>query len=154
MLGAAHVYLWGGKLLSQYDVTDWKAFATQLSLGGDDDTVGTVGRHIFSQLNTEAQDVVRDIVRADYSSNYSRNVVSRALSEQLEKPDFYNPSAWTEISLCTGNRKVDFAGRNHTIASRNLQTQLSATLRRVPRHTTASRRVGGWSLSEIAGAVC
>ena len=27
LLGAAHVYLWGGKLLSQYDVTDWNKFA-------------------------------------------------------------------------------------------------------------------------------
>ena len=97
LLGAAHVYLWGGKLLSRYDVTDWKAFATKLSLGGDKNTVGTVGKHIFLQLNIEAQDVVRDMARADYSSNYSRRVVSRALSEHLEKPDFYNASTWAEI---------------------------------------------------------
>ena len=30
LLGAAHVYLWGGKLLSQYDVTDWNKFAIKL----------------------------------------------------------------------------------------------------------------------------
>ena len=106
LLGAAHVYLWGGKLLSQYDVTDWKAFATKLSLGGDDETVGAVGKHIFSQLNTEAQDVVRDMARADYSSNYSQNVVSRALSEQLEKPDFYNASAWAEIPFAPETEKL------------------------------------------------
>ena len=106
LLGAAHVYLWGGKLLSQYDVTDWKAFATKLSLGGDDDTVGAVGKHIFWQLNTEAQDVVRDMTRADYSSNYSRRVVSRALSEQLEKPDFYNASAWAEIPFAPETEKL------------------------------------------------
>ena len=29
LLGAAHIYLWGGKLLSQYDVTDWKARSPQ-----------------------------------------------------------------------------------------------------------------------------
>ena len=34
LLGAAHIYLWGGKLLSQYDVTDWKTFATRLSGDG------------------------------------------------------------------------------------------------------------------------
>ena len=106
LLGAAHVYLWGGKLLSQYDVTDWKAFATKLSLGGDKNTVGTVGKHIFSQLNIEAQDVVRDMARADYSSNYSRNVVSRAISEQLEKPDFYNASVWAEISFAPETEKL------------------------------------------------
>ena len=93
LLGAAHVYLWGGKLLSEYDVTDWKAFATRLS--GD----GKVAKQIFSHLNTEAQGVVRDMARADYSANYSRRVVSRALSEQLEKPDFYDAPAWTGISL-------------------------------------------------------
>ena len=93
LLGAAHVYLWGGKLLSEYDVTDWKAFATRLS--GD----GKVAKQIFSHLNTEAQGVVQDMARADYSANHSRRVVSRALSEQLEKPDFYNTSAWAEISL-------------------------------------------------------
>ena len=31
LLGAAHIYLWGGKLLSQYDVTDWQTLATKLS---------------------------------------------------------------------------------------------------------------------------
>ena len=99
LLGAAHIYLWGGKLLSQYDVTDWKAFATKLSLGTDENTTGIVGQHIFSQLNTEAQKVVQGMARADYSSNYSRRVVSRALSEQLEKHDFYNASVWAGISL-------------------------------------------------------
>ena len=100
LLGAAHVYLWDGTLLSQYDVTDWKAFATRLS--GD----GQVAKHIFSQLNTEAQEVVRDMARTDYSSNYSRRVVSRALSEQLEKPDFYDASVWTEISLGAETEKL------------------------------------------------
>ncbi|MCE2415973.1 hypothetical protein J4G07_18480 [Candidatus Poribacteria bacterium] len=99
LLGAAHVYLWGGKLLSQYDVTDWKAFATKLSLGSNEGTVGGIGKRIFSQLDAEVQDVVRDMARADYSSNYSRRVASRALSEQLENTEFYNASVWSEISL-------------------------------------------------------
>ena len=99
LLGAAHIYLWGGKLLSQYDVTDWKSFATILSLGADENTTEIVGKHIFSQLNTEAQEVVQNIAGTGYSSNYSRNVVCRALSEQLEKPDFYNVSVWSEILL-------------------------------------------------------
>ncbi len=97
LLGAAHVYLWGGKLLSEYDVTDWKAFATRLS--GDGNTIGTVEKYIFSQLNTDAQEVVQDMAQVGYSSNYSRRVVSRALSEQLEKPDFYDAPAWTGIPL-------------------------------------------------------
>lgn len=99
LLGAAHVYLWGGKLLSQYDVTDWKAFATKLSLGADEGTVEAVGKLIFSRLNTETQEVIQDMAAADYSSHHSRRVVSRSLSEQLEKPDFYDPSAWAGIPL-------------------------------------------------------
>ena len=106
LLGAAHVYLWGGKLLSQYDVTDWKAFATELSFADDETTVGTVRKLIFSQLNTEAQEALRDVARADYSSNNSRRVVSRAISEQLEKPDFYNASAWTGMPPAPETEKL------------------------------------------------
>ena len=99
LLGAAHIYLWGGQLLSQYDVTDWKAFAAKLSRGSDERTTETVKTHIFSRLNTEAKETVRDIVQATHPSNYGRRVVSRAISEQLEKPSFYNPSAWKGIPL-------------------------------------------------------
>ena len=89
LLGAAHIYLWGGKLLSQYDVTDWKAFATKLH---SDDKVAT-------QLNTEAQKAIREIAQSAHASKYSRRVVSRAISEHLEKQDFYNPSAWAAVLL-------------------------------------------------------
>ena len=111
LLGAAHVYLWGGKLLSEYDVKDWKAFATRLS--GDGNTIGTVEKYIFSQLNTDAQEVVQDMAQVGYSSNYSRRVVSRALSEQLEKPDFYDAPAWTGIRL---------APETETLVSRDVST--------------------------------
>jgi hypothetical protein len=91
LLGAAHVYLWGGKLLSQYDVTDWQRFATRLS--GD----GKVATQIWAQLNAEARNAIREIAQSAHASKYVRRVVSRAISEQLEKPDFYNPIIWTEI---------------------------------------------------------
>ena len=91
LLGAAHVYLWGGKLLSQYDVTDWQRFATRLS--GD----GKVATQIWAQLNAEARKAIREIAQSAHASKYVRRVVSRAISEQLEKPDFYNPTIWTEI---------------------------------------------------------
>ena len=100
LLGAAHIYLWGGKLLSQYDVTDWKAFATRLS--GD----GKIAKQIWTQLNTEAQEAIREIDQSAHASNYSRRVVNRAISEQLEKPDFYNPSIWTEIPLTSEIEKL------------------------------------------------
>ena len=100
LLGAAHVYLWGGKLLSEYDVTDWKRLATRLS--GD----SAVAKRIWTQLSTEAQEIVRDITQSDYASNYSQRVVSRALSEQLEKSDFYDTSAWTGIPLAPETEKL------------------------------------------------
>ena len=93
LLGAAHIYLWGGKLLSQYDVTDWKAFATKLS--GDTE----VAKRIWTQLNVEARKAILEIVQVDYPSKYSLRVVSRAISEQLEKQRFYDPIIWTEIPL-------------------------------------------------------
>ena len=100
LLGAAHIYLWGGKLLSEYDVTDWKKFATRLSGNG------TLAKQVWTQLNTEAQEIVRDITQSDYSANYSRRVVSRAISEQLEKPDFYDASVWTGISPSPETEKL------------------------------------------------
>ena len=100
LLGAAHVYLWGGKLLSRYDVTDWKAFATGLS----DDS--EIARQIWMQLNAEAREAVQDIAQSTRPFKYSLRVVSRALSEQLEKKDFYNPSLWTEIPLTSEVEKL------------------------------------------------
>ena len=95
LIGAAHVYLWGGKLLSQYDVIDWKAFATKLSGNGE------VAKQIWTQLNVEVQEAIREIAKSDYPSKYSLRIVSRALSEQLEKLSFYDPAIWTGVSLTT-----------------------------------------------------
>ncbi len=100
LLGAAHIYLWGGKLFSQYDVTDWQTFATRLS---SDSRVAT---QMWTQLNAEARKAMREIVQVDYPSKYSLRVVSRAISEQLEKPDFYNPTLWTEIPLTSETEKL------------------------------------------------
>ena len=102
LLGAAHVYLWGGKLLSQYDVTDWKAFATRLS--GD----GKVAQQIWAELSTETRKAVREIAQSTYPSNYVLRVVSRGLSEQLEKPDFYNASLWIGIPFASETEKLIF----------------------------------------------
>ncbi|MCG9130733.1 glycoside hydrolase [Candidatus Poribacteria bacterium] len=93
LLGAAHVYLWGGKLLSEYDVTDWKTFATRLS--GD----SSVAKQIWAQLNAEMREAIREVVQSDYPSKYSLRVVSRAISGQLEKHNFYEPSVWTAVPL-------------------------------------------------------
>ena len=93
LLGAAHVYLWGGKLLSEHDVTDWKAFATRLS---SDSKIAT---RVWTQLNTEVQEALPEIVQSNYASKYVRRVVTRAISEQLEKQDFYDPSLWAGIPL-------------------------------------------------------
>ena len=106
LLGAAHVYLWGGNLLSQYDVTDWKTFATKLSRGGDEWTAKAVEEHIFSRLNTEAQTAVQNIAQSVHPSNSILRVVSRAISKQLEKPGFYKPYAWTGISFSSETEKL------------------------------------------------
>ena len=100
LLGAVHIYLWGGKLLSQYDVTDWKAFATKLR--GD----SGVAKQIWARLNAAARKAIREIVQVDYPSKYSLRVVSRAISEQLEKQNFYEPSLWTEIPVTSETKKL------------------------------------------------
>ena len=100
LLGAAHVYLWNGKLLSQYDVTDWKAFATRLR--GD----GEIAKQIWAELSTEIQKAVREIAQSAYPSNYVLRVVSRALSEHLERTEFYNAAAWAGIPLASETEKL------------------------------------------------
>ena len=100
LLGAVHVYLWGGKLLSQYDVTDWQTLATRLS--GD----SKIARQMWTQLNTEARKAIREIAQSAHASKYIRRGVSRAISEQLEKPDFYNPTLWTEIPVTSETEKL------------------------------------------------
>ncbi len=113
LLGAAHVYLWGGKLLSRYDVTDWKAFARKLSRGSNERAADTVEGRIFSRLNAESKKAVQEIVQSDHTSNYIQRIVCRAISRQLEKPNFYNPDAWTGISL---------ASETEALLSRKLST--------------------------------
>ena len=100
LLGAAHVYLWGGKLLSEHDVTDWKTFAIRLK---SDSKIAT---RIRAQLNTETREALQEIVQSDYASKYVRRVVSRAISEQLEKQNFYDPSLWAEIPLTSETEKL------------------------------------------------
>lgn len=100
LLGAAHVYLWGGKLLSEHDVTDWKTLATTLE--GDHQ----IATRVREQLNTETREALQEIAQSDYTSKYVRRVVSRAISEQLEKRDFYEPSLWTEIPLTSETEKL------------------------------------------------
>lgn len=100
LLGAAHAYVWGGKLLNEHDVTDWKAFAIRLK---SDNKIAT---RIWAQLNAETREVIQEIVQSDYPSKYIRRVVSRAISEQLEKQDFYKPALWTEIPLTSETEKL------------------------------------------------
>ncbi len=100
LLGAAHAYVWGGKLLSEHDVTDWKTFATKLKSNSK------IATRIWTQLNTETREALQEIVQTDYPSKYIRRVVSRAISEQLEKRDFYEPSLWTEIPLTSETEKL------------------------------------------------
>ena len=143
LLGAAHVYVWGGKLLSEHDVTDWKTFATRLI--GD--------TRIWTRLSAETREALQEIVQSDYPSKYVRRVVSRAISEQLEKRDFYDPSLWTE---------TPFTSEEEQLISRDVSTlSLPELYRRncllfyaafsdLLRH---SRRMGRRSLGEAAGAI-
>ncbi len=93
LLGAAHVYLWGGKLFSQYDVTDWQTFATRLS--GE----SGVAKQVWAQLDAEVREAIREIAQSAHASKYVRRVVSRAISVQLENQNFYEPAVWTAVPL-------------------------------------------------------
>ena len=82
LLGAAHIYLWGGSLLSRYDITDRQAFAAKLN--GETSSrpggLSYVAKELWEQLNPEAQQAVKEAL----PHVYAQRLVCRALSELLE----------------------------------------------------------------------
>lgn len=78
LLGAAHIYLWGGSLLSRYDITDRQAFAAKLN--GETSSRLSGAKELWEQLNPEAQQVLKE----GLPDAYAQRVVCRALSELLE----------------------------------------------------------------------
>lgn len=97
LLGAAHVYLWGGAPLSRHDVIDWRRFARVLRDHARQGGSSPAGR-IWKLLPEEARAAVEEIA-AQSASAYATRTVSAALSDLLRRADFYDASAWSEIQL-------------------------------------------------------
>ncbi len=98
LLGAAHVYLWGHELLTQADVTDWKAFARQLQPQGDA-PAASPATHIWSLMKPEAKGFVTNVVQAEWPDKYTKSQVAADLDRVLKLPGFYNEAAWRGVTV-------------------------------------------------------
>lgn len=74
LLGATHVYLWGGGLLAPRDVTDWAGLRQRLQ------APGTLGAALSAQFDTEALVALR---AAQTPNRHQRRVLLRALNQAL-----------------------------------------------------------------------
>ncbi len=117
LLGAAHIYLWGGQMLSRYDVTDWKTFAVKLHRR---ETVVT--QQIWSRLNADARKTVKVLVQSERSPVYAQRVLSGTLSEILEERSF---GRWFQATL----ENLDVEKQDASIWSqKHLEPEVAALL--------------------------
>ena len=96
LLGAAHIYLWGDKLLTRHDVRDWPSFVAALRASASD----PVGR-LMSRLSADAKDALRDIDLDDTVYKYQQNALTDGISDVLADPGYYDEAAWQGIELAS-----------------------------------------------------
>jgi hypothetical protein len=84
LLGAAHVYLWGGDALSRYDVSDWKKFAAafvrQAKQPGD-----SFAKRVWNSLDDESKKLLEGLPNQDWADAYTSGAVARGISAGLSK---------------------------------------------------------------------
>jgi len=100
LLGAPHVYLWGGAFLTRHDIhpNKWRAFCQKLvkqSKAGQP----SPGRRIKQLMEPENWAEVIEISNAQWPYKYLKSQVADELSRLLERPDFYNEACWRNVDL-------------------------------------------------------
>jgi len=98
LLGAAHIYLWGDALISQYDILDWRAFTAWL-VDHDKASQPSPGKRIWELMSPEVRKAAAEIVGMDHPYDYIKNQVADELSRLLERRDFYDELSWQGIRL-------------------------------------------------------
>lgn len=94
LLGAAHIYLWGDKLLTRHDVRDWPAFVTTLRTS----TTPPV-RRLIARLSDDATAALADIDVDDLVYKYLKNTLTDGISDALSDPDYYDEASWRGVSM-------------------------------------------------------
>jgi len=98
LLGAAHVYLWGSDLLSRHDVLDWQGLTGDISAHAEGRRLSP-GKRVWDLLDAETREAVREASTMKRPYLYARRQLAAALSDVLERRDFYEQSAWQGIGL-------------------------------------------------------
>jgi hypothetical protein len=98
LLGAAHAYLWGHELLTQADVTEWKALAQALKSAGDSPSPSP-GKRIWSLMKPEARDFVTQLIQAEWPDTYMKSQIAGDLDRLLRQRDLYEEPAWRTVAL-------------------------------------------------------
>ncbi|MFZ2146711.1 MAG: hypothetical protein WAV28_05765, partial [Sedimentisphaerales bacterium] len=100
LLGAPHIYLWGGAFLTRHDIhtNKWRAFCQKLveqSKAGQP----SPGKRIKQLMEPERWAEVIEISNAQHPYKYLKNQVADELSRLLERPDFYDEACWRNVDL-------------------------------------------------------
>jgi hypothetical protein len=98
LLGAAHAYLWGGELLAQADVTDWKKFARELKARGEA-LWASPARRVWSLMKPEARDFVAKLIQAEWPDRYMESQIAADLDRLLKQRGLYDEAAWQGVAL-------------------------------------------------------
>jgi hypothetical protein len=95
LLGAAHIYLWGGGLIDRSDVRNWMEFCRQLPKQ----------EHIWSLLKPPAQDAVHEIAKAQWPDKYNEGLIIDDLNRLLLLPQLSESNPAVEVSsrICENN---------------------------------------------------
>jgi hypothetical protein len=87
LIGAPHVYLWGGDRISPTDVRDFKALAAELtkqSQSPDD----SPAKRLLSLLSPEIQKLLPTLPTAKFVDQYTKSQITADLSRVIAGPDF------------------------------------------------------------------
>ncbi len=94
LLGAAHIYLWGDKLLTRHDVRDWPAFVAALR-AADSPPVA----RLVSRLSDDARDALGEIDADGIVYKYLKDALTDGVSEALRDPKYYDEAAWRGLEV-------------------------------------------------------
>lgn len=84
LYGAAHIYLWGDRLISPEDI-NWQAFISAID-SNEMKRVRTLAGELES--GSELQNVFTQLAGQDYADTYQKNSICQTLSEIMKREDF------------------------------------------------------------------
>ena len=94
LLGAAHIYLWGDKLLTRHDVRGWPEFVKALRASASPPLA-----RLVSRLDEDAVAALADIEADAIVYKYLKDTLTDGISEALRGSGYYNAAAWRDVEL-------------------------------------------------------